>query len=222
MYTMYNQVCSFGPFCHTGNLLQRLKLKIVSFPFDWLCTTPLIIADCIENKFQLFLDKTHYIKNETEGHHVHKYYADQYNFNKAFFPHSNPLEDSTYEYLERCVGRFEILLKCPDKKLFIVSYMVTYTETVDPDFLAHIQRLNEALSRNTTNYDILCIVNHPRQSSQSFRIENTDNNIILLHLDTLSISHGVFFLNETDNSFLENIMKTHFSFDIKNIYKTDE
>jgi hypothetical protein len=219
MNTTYNQVCSFGPFCHTGNLLQRLNIKIVSFPFDWLCTTPLIISDCIEDNFQLFLDKTYYIVNEEKNHIVHKYYADKYNFNKAFFAHSNPIQSETYEYLERCIGRFGLLLKCPDKKLFVIGYMVTYTETVDPDFLANIRRLNEALSKTTTNFDILCIVHTPRQSAQSFHIETQDNNIILLHLNTFSISHGVFFLDEKDNSFLENIMNAHFSFDIRNIYE---
>ena len=213
----YNQVCSFGPFCHTGNLMQRLKVKTVSFPFDWLCTTPLIISDCIENNFQFFLDKMYYMLDETKSHVVHTYYADKYNFNKAFFAHSNPLEPETYEYFERCVDRFRLLLKCPDKKLFIISYMVTYTETVDPDFLVKVQRLNDTLSKQTTNYDILCIINNPQQSMQSFRVEKLDNNIILLHLNTLSISHGVFFLDDKDNLFLENIMNSHFLFDIYDV-----
>lgn len=214
----YNQVCSFGPFCHTGNLLQRLNIKIVSFPFDWLCTTPLIISDCIENNFHYFLDKTYYILDEKDNHQVHKYYADHFHFNKALFAHSNPLQPTAYEYLERCIKRFQILLKCADKKLFIISYMVTYTETVDSDFRAKLQILNETLSKNTTNYDILCIINHPNQSAQSFSFDKMDNNIIILQLNTFSISHGVFFLNENDNLFLENIMNSHFSFDIKNIY----
>jgi len=215
----YNQVCSFGPFCHTGNLLQRLKIKIASFPFDWLCTTPLIISHCIENNFQLFLDKTYYLSDETGSHTIHKYYADTFNFRKAFFAHSNPREPDVYEYFERCVDRFGVLLKCPDKKLFIVSYMVTYTETADPDFLSKVQRLDETLSKSTTNYDILCIIHTPHQHTQSFTIEKLDNNnIILLHLSTFSISHGVFFLDESDNIFLEQIMNSHFSFDIKHIY----
>jgi len=204
----YNQVCSFGPFCHTGNLMQRLKVKIVSFPFDWLCTTPLIISDCINNKFRSFLDKSCYVLDET-GCWNHTYYTDHFHF-----AHSNPLEE--YEYMERCVKRFEILLNCPDKKLFIISYMVTYTETVDLDFLAKIKILNETLSKHTTNYDILCIINHPNQP-QSFRLEKNEN-VFILELNTLSISHGVFFLDENDNIFLENIINTHFEFDIHNIY----
>jgi len=214
----YNQVCSFGPFCHTGNLMQRLNIKTVSFPFDWLCTTPLIISDCIENKFQRFLNKTYYTLDEKEDHQFHKYYADNFDFNKTFFAHTNPLQPEVYEYFVRCVERFETLLTCPDKKLFIVSYMVTYTETVDSDFIAKIRHLNETLSRNTKNYDILCIINIPSQDMQSYSIESLDINIVLLKLNTFSISHGVFFLDEKDNLFLENIMNSHFSFDIKNIY----
>jgi hypothetical protein len=219
----YNQVCSFGPFCHTGNLLQKLNVKIASFPFDWLCTTPLIISDCIENNFQRFLDKTYYSLDETASHTIHTYYADKFNFKKAFFAHSSPLESDVYEYFERCVNRFGVLLKCPDKKLFIVSYMVTYTETVDPDYLSKVQQLDETLSKHTTNYDILCIIHTPRQNTQSFTIEKQiNNNITLLHLNTFSISHGVFFLDESDNTFLVNIMNSHFLFDMKNIYDDEK
>jgi hypothetical protein len=214
----YNQVCSFGPFCHTGNLLQRLNIKIVSFPFDWLCTTPLIISDCIENNFRYFLDKSYYLLDENDNHQVHKYYADHLNSNTVLFAHSNPLQPTVYEYLERCIKRFDILLHCSDKKLFIISYMVTYTETVDSDYMAKVKILNETLSKKTTNYDILCIINNPNQSAQSFSFDKMDNNIFILQLNTFSISHGVFFLNENDNLFLQNIINSHFLFEIKNIY----
>jgi hypothetical protein len=101
--------------------------------------------------------------------------------------------------------------------------MVTYTETVDPDYLSKVQQLDETLSKHTTNYDILCIIHTPRQNTQSFTIEKqVNNNITLLHLNTFSISHGVFFLDESDNIFLVNIMNSHFSFDIKNIYDDEK
>lgn len=214
----YNQVCSFGPFCHTGNLLQKLKIKIASFPFDWLCTTPLIISDCIENNFRFFLDKSYYILDETTKHPIHKYYAENFQFDKMMFAHSNPLENDVYEYLKRCIKRFEILLKSEDKKLFVISYMVTYTEKVDSDYLSNIKTLNETLSKHTTNYDILCIVNTPNQKMQSFHLDKTENNIFILQLSTYSISHGVFFLDERDNEYLVNTINDHFVFDIKNIY----
>jgi hypothetical protein len=95
--------------------------------------------------------------------------------------------------------------------------MVTYTETVDVDFLVKIQILNETLSKHTLNYDILCIVNYPNQTIQSYNLEKKDN-LFILTLHTLSISHGVFFLEEKDNSFLDNIINSHFLFDIQNIY----
>ena len=104
---VYNQVCSFGPFCHTGDLLQRLKIKIVSFPFDWICSSPLIISDCIENDFKYFLDKTLLVWDETQDHNSNKYYIDNFDFEKDLFPHNNPLKKETYEHFERCVKRFK-------------------------------------------------------------------------------------------------------------------
>lgn len=214
----YNHVCSFGPFCHTGNLLQKLNIKIASFPFDWLCTTPLIISDCIENNFRYFLDKSYYIIDETKNHPIHKYYAENFHFDKMLFAHSNPLQPEVYEYLKRCIRRFEILLKSEEKKLFVISYMVTYTEKVDLDYLSKIKTLNETLAKHTTNYDILCIVNTPNQNVQSFSLDKTEDNLYILRLNTYSISHGVFFLDERDNEYLVNTINNHFLFDIKHIY----
>jgi len=216
---IYNQVCSLGPFCHTGNLLQRLEIKIVSFPFDWCCTDPLIISDCVQNNFKYFLDRRYFVFEETEDHQQNKYYIDNFNLKKNIFAHDNPLKIETYEYYERCIKRFNILLNCSDKKLFIISYMVTYTEIVDDDYIKKIQKLNDTLSSHTTNYDILCIINNPKQSFQSAKYSKIDKNIILLELNTLSISHGVFFLNDTDNSFLKYVINNNFSFDIKDIYQ---
>ena len=215
--TIYNQVCSFGPFCHTGNLLQRLGIKIVSFPFDWVCTSPLVISDCIKNNFKYYLDKNYLVFDENKDSQQNSYYVEK--FNKAIFAHDNPLKKETYEYYERCIKRFNILLNSHDRKLFIISYMVTYTEVVDNDYIEKIKELNKTLSINTTNYDILCIINNPRQSFQSGNYSKIDENIIILKLNTLSISHGVFFLNEEDNSFLKYIINNKFSFDIKDIYQ---
>jgi hypothetical protein len=65
----------------------------------------------------------------------------------------------------------------------------------------------------------LCIINKPKQSFQSANYSKIDENIIILELNTLSISHGVFFINEEDNSFLKYVINNNFSFDIKDIYQ---
>jgi hypothetical protein len=215
---IYHQVCSLGPFCHSANLLQRLNLKIVSFPFDWIFSNPLIIANCIETNFRFFLDKSYFMVDASANHQQNKYYVDHFHITNPLFPHSNPLHQETLEHFQRCIQRFHILLNCPDKKLFIISYMVTYTEKVDSDYIEKLKILNRILSVNTTNYDILCIINTPKQAVQSSVFSTLGENIIILELHTFSISHGVFFLNEDDNIFLQNIIRNKFAFDIQNIY----
>ena len=142
-----------------------------------------------------------------------------FNFTNNIFAYDNPLKKETYEHYERCIKRFNILLNCPDKKLFIISYMVTYTEIVDNDYIEKIKELNKTLSKYSDNYDILCIINKPKQSFQSANYSKIDEKIIILELNTLSISYGVFFLNEDDNKFLKYVINNNFSFDIKDIYQ---
>ena len=84
--------CSFGPTCQSSQILKRNKLKLCSYPFDWIFSKYDNIIHCIENDFQIFLDKSYYIDISYKmcGH---SYY------HKDMFGHHNPLNiDSDYNY----------------------------------------------------------------------------------------------------------------------------
>ncbi len=49
-------VCSLGSLCHTASYLKNNKLKLESYPFDWIMSNYNDIIHCIENKFSIFLD----------------------------------------------------------------------------------------------------------------------------------------------------------------------
>ena len=54
-----NYVCSLGFCCHTARLLQNNKLKLSSYPFDWIFSNYKDIILCLEDNFKTFLnDKT--------------------------------------------------------------------------------------------------------------------------------------------------------------------
>ena len=109
-------VCSLGNYCHSAYLLKRLKLKVCSYPFDWIFTNVHIIKHIIEDNYNIFLDKSYY-KSIDYNRCSHLYYKE------SMFRHHNPLNINEYNYFIRCVNRFNELLKFPSHKLFISMYV---------------------------------------------------------------------------------------------------
>lgn len=107
--------CSLGNYCITGWLLKSHNLKFESYPFEWMVTCLDNIIDCIEDDFNSFLDKTNYLqyKNGT----INKKYikSTQYLFGENFIKydhqHHNLLTDTHYNYLQRCINRFNDIKK---------------------------------------------------------------------------------------------------------------
>ena len=71
-------VCSLGTLCHTAKFLQENRLKLVSYPFDWILSNVEIIKHCLFDDFATLLDKNQYIdfkylSNQT-GRCGHKIY----------------------------------------------------------------------------------------------------------------------------------------------------
>jgi hypothetical protein len=113
-----NYTCSLGSLCHSSQILKRNKLKLYSYPFDWIFSHSDIITHCLEDDFNTFLDKSYYINisNSQCGH-------SKYN-NNVLFNHHNPLINiDHYNYYVRCVDRFKNLLQKQEHKLFIMIFV---------------------------------------------------------------------------------------------------
>jgi hypothetical protein len=127
------KVISFGYRCQSAGLLQLLKVKEESYPFDWTVSNLNVIKDCIEDNFVNFLNKENYkyydlhtvnlINNDRiyikveenicKGNVLlNEYYCDKnnieldsvYHLNLAF-PHRNILNIDDYNYYKRCINR---------------------------------------------------------------------------------------------------------------------
>jgi hypothetical protein len=57
---VYTRVISVGSQCATAGEIQRFGLKKASYPFDWLYSSLGMVADCIEDDFADFLDRSHH------------------------------------------------------------------------------------------------------------------------------------------------------------------
>ena len=206
-----NYACSLGSLCHSSQLLKRNKYKLSSYPFDWIFSNENNIIHCIKDDFKIFLDKSYYI-NVSQSICGHSYY------DKNMFNHFNPLMNiEHYNYYVRCVDRFKDLLKKSEHKLFIMIFVnrESTSNADNADILKqNIIEFNNEFSKYTSNYTLLVIIHHPNKSQNHHKFTYNDN-IHFLDLDTLSISGGVQFKNNNDNIYLDNILNSHYKFNVK-------
>ncbi len=199
-----NYTSSLGSLCHSSQILKRNNLKLCSYPFDWIFSNFDNIIHCIEDNFNIFLDKSYYI-NVSESQCGHSKY------HKKMFNHRNPLNNiNDYNYYVRCVDRFKILLQKQEHKLFIMICV-----NIDEDTKIKMIEFNNTFSQYTYNYTLLIIFHIPNKE-QNHHIFTYNDNIHFLELHTLSQSNGVEFVNNDDNIYLDNIINSKYNFNLKN------
>ena len=194
--------CSLGPFCHSTNLLKQNNIKMCSYPFDWIFSNYNNVIHCIKDDFKIFLDKSYY-QSITDKRCSHSYYG------KDMFRHHNPLmHDNDYKYYVRCVDRFKDLLQSKRDKLFITINV--NNDTIDENIVQNIVDFNNQFAIYTNNY-ILLVILHVKNKQKNHHKFTIKGNIHFLELHTISISDGLTFMNESDNVYLDNIIKTTYA-----------
>jgi hypothetical protein len=196
-----NYICSLGTLCHPAVVMKNKKLKLASYPFDWVFSSPKIIIDCLEDDFKKFLDKTNYVNiknkwnNNQCGHKI---------FHENFFNHRDPRKEIDYNYYIRCVDRFNKLLKYPENKLFVIMYI---NKNSYLDAKEEIINFNKKFSNYTNNYTLLCIIQIVSRTSKVEK-EIIDN-IHFYYLYTTSRSTGTLFYSKDDTNNLNNIFDNY-------------
>lgn len=221
-----NYVSSLGTLCHSAWFLKENKLKECSYPFDWILSSPDSIIHCIENDFNIFLDKSYFI-NKGKKMTTHSYYTTSKYINTRFM-HHNLLDNEDFNYFTRCVDRFRKLLKFKETKLFIITLFRKtcpicgekhnlLDENIRINYLSEIKskyfEFNNKFKKFCDSYYLLVIINYPNQKKQSYNMIIQDN-IFFLEMYTFSISDGTKFANEIDNIYLKNIINEYFQFNL--------
>ena len=198
-----NYTCSLGGMCHSSQILKRNKYKSCSYPFDWIFSSCDTIMDCIEDNFNIFLDKSYYINisHSTCGHSK---------YGNNMFMHFNPLINiQHYTYYVRCVDRFKNLLQQQQHKLFIMTF--NNMNNIDENTKNNIIDFNNKFSKYTSNYTLLVIFHIPNKE-ENYHIFTYNTNIHFLELHTLSSLFNFEFINNNDNIYLDNIIKSKYNF----------
>jgi hypothetical protein len=202
-----NYTSSLGSLCHSSQILRRNKLKLCSYPFDWIFSNCDNIIHCIEDNFNIFLDKSYYnsVSKSQCGHLL---------YNPKMFNHRNPLNNiNDYNYYVRCVDRFKKLLQKQEHKLFIMIFV--NMNNIDENRIKNMIEFNNKFSKYTSNYTLLVIFHIPNKE-QNHNIFTYNDNINFLELHTLSVSNGSYFVNNNDNIYLDNIINSKYNFNLKN------
>jgi hypothetical protein len=206
-----NYVSSLGSLCHCSQLLKRNNLKLVSYPFDWIFSNSDNVIHCLEDNFNIFLDKSYYI-NISKGKRG-KSKCGHSKYNNRMFNHHNPLTNiDHYNYYVRCVDRFKNLLQEQEHKLFIM--ILINMNNIDDDKKNKMIEFNNRFSKYTSNYTLLVIFHIPNKEEND-NIFTYNDNIKFLELHTLSRSKGAKFVNNNDNIYLDNIINSKYNFNLK-------
>jgi hypothetical protein len=118
-----SHIVSIGTHCATAQFLKLAGVKKYSGPFDWIFSNLSMVADCLENDFEDFLNREYYVPvlPDQKGFADHSLYKARYGIG-SIFNHSNPLLPEVYEYTVRCVKRFRRMLTSDGRKvLFCLS-----------------------------------------------------------------------------------------------------
>ena len=207
-------VCSLGGRCHTASLLKECSLKKASYPFDWIFSNLNMIIHCIQDDFNIFLNKDYYNfenQNNIIQKQNHSFYCE--NELEPTFNHHNPLNIVDYQYFQRCCKRFKNLLSTNEFKLFFTMFL-NYNK-IDDEFINNIINFKNELSKYTCNFGILCIVQYVGNSN--YYNFTKHENIHFLEVYTLSKSDGKEFENKNDNDYLNNIITSTYKFDLNEI-----
>lgn len=101
----------FGTTCYVALLAQQLGLRSESYPFDWIFSSAAMIADCLEDDFEAFLDPRYHRStpsDERADPHVncaqHTLFFDRYGIANVF-NHRDITQPEHLAYFRRSVDR---------------------------------------------------------------------------------------------------------------------
>jgi hypothetical protein len=159
------QFVSLGTHCFTSAFLKRQELKKWSGPFDWTFSSIPMLAHCIGDGFQTFLDPRFYVpipvEKRVDGPEYnrvdHSFYRAEFGVRFVFNHHDVHLPKD-YEYLQRCVARFKASLASTAPHVYVLNQRMTAQAL--PELLA----LSAAFQASGCRHRIVATLVEPTQA----------------------------------------------------------
>lgn len=120
----YRHAVSLGAHCYSSQLLKTRSLKRWSGPFDWIFSSPAMVAHCLGDDFTTLLDQRHVAHlpgpvPDAQARSDHGYYRDTHAL-PGLFNHHDMTDPAQHAYLRRCVDRLRRVLHGTDPALFLL------------------------------------------------------------------------------------------------------
>jgi len=205
--TPYSRAIGLGFSCSTATLLQNLGLRSVSLPFDWIFSSPSIVAAALTSEFELFLDPRYLRPDANLEKCHHDFFENVLGVPGPIFPHHNPTTPEHRQYFERTVARMRDIMASPEP-LFLYAM---YQNPIPAD---HLESFFATLERSFKNFTFLLYnwTHSPDQADQPPVTETIRDRFIIHRQFTRSkMKEGVLFDDETDNIRAREVFLQHYN-----------
>ena len=142
---------SIGPYCTTADILKKHKLRNLAYPFDYIFSSLEMVKHCINDRFNIFLDKQYHKQAGCRSQHLfYQKFIDTeilrkhhlaYNFpsiamnmtKRDIFLHHNICDEMIYESFVRRCNRLLSLIDNKNKIVFVYynCYTTQFEDIVD-------------------------------------------------------------------------------------------
>jgi hypothetical protein len=211
---------SLGTSCYASWLLKDMGLRRYSAPFDWLFSSPQLVAHCLADDFATLLDRAHHEQYGVQGQALHRFYHRGFATEAApwgeapLFFHHNPTTDENHARLVRVVDRFRRLLDSADDALFL---MVIGRNRPQADLVGSVEAVAAALEARTRNATLLAVAHTgitDQDGAQSARIWQCGPHSLHALRSSSEMVEGLAFAHYFDNLLIKRLIYRH-RFDLK-------
>lgn len=202
---------ALGTFCHTAAALRDAGLRHWAGPFDWLFTTPGLIAACLTDDLAALLDPRHLVSVRPEdlSHGAkrqcrHPAYEARYGLPILFNHHDPAASGADMRRLRRAAERLRAALRGSGPNVFYTMSEVPWPE----EELARLARtLAGFRARNTLVVVTLAAGEGPR-GHVTTPVESTGCTRVDVMVATGSRSLGAAFADRADDAHLRDVIKS--------------
>ena len=177
---------SLGNYCLTSMIFKYSNLKYESYPFDWIVSKIDNIIHIIDDDFKEFLNRNNYTKIK-DGTRNNVYYNNtnslfNFQFDSGDHQHHDFSKENDYNYINRCVSRFNNLANTDRQKIFVM---------IQPLYLSNLQiddklydKLFEVLLNKFGNNIKLLIFNITNSNNKTYNMREINDKCFIYELES--------------------------------------
>jgi hypothetical protein len=204
------QHIALGTFCHVAAALRETGLRGWTGPFDWIFSTPGMVADCIADDFSALLDPRH-LRSVPAGQLTHGarkqcrhlLFEARYDLPPLFNHHDPAALPADLKALERSVGRMRRALHGRRQNIL---YMMSEVTWPDAEIARLAAQLGALPSRNTLAF-ITLLRDGDDQSLSMRERAGTGTRVVDVEIGVRTRSSGVRFADPADDLHLTTVLR---------------